>query len=368
MTKRNEQTPSLTIGLDVGDRKIHFCVVNESRDVIDRGAFSTNPAQLRKKLSAFEGALVALEAGSQSPWMSRDLRDAGFDVHVVDPRRVKVISTDPRKNDKRDAETLARLAAGCPELLGRVHHRSVQAQADLSIIRGRDLMVRVRAMFVAQVRSLAKIFAVTLPRASVEAFPKRVRDLVPELAYPALGPLIELIDDLTSRIREMDKRLAKVVKDRYPEVETLQQVRGVGPVTAAALVLTIENPSRFSSSRKVGAWVGLCPRSHASGDSQPKLPITKSGDNYLRRLLVQCSHYILGPFGEDCDLRRFGHRLAARGGSGAKKRAAIAVARKLGVLLVHLWKHGEVYEPLHHHLRAGQPARGEEVAVASTTA
>jgi transposase len=357
MTQVIANPSPVTIGLDVGDRNTHHCVLDSARSVVVRGSFATTRKELSKTLAPFRGARVALEAGSQSPWMSRHLRNEGFDVHVVDPRRVQLISKDPRKTDRRDAEVLARLEAGMPELLGTIHHRGEQAQADLSIIRARDLLVRMRTMAVQQIRSLSKAFGVRLPAVSTAAFPQRIAALAPSVLQPAIAPLRDLITDLTRRIREYERVLAQVAKERYPEIAVLQQVRGVGPVTAAALVLSIEDPTRFADSRHVGSWLGLCPRNHASGDSDPELRVSKAGDGYLRRLLVQCAHYILGPFGEDCDLKRFGQRLAARGGSGAKKRAAVAVARKLAVLLHRLWRNGLVYEPLHQAKRqAALPA------------
>jgi transposase len=357
MTQTTAQSTPVTLGLDIGDRNVHFCALDASRTVLARGSFPTTSTALSKRLRQFPGARVVLEAGSQSAWMSRRLRSEGFDVHVVDPRRVQLIAKDPRKTDRRDAETLARLEAGMPELLGTVHHRGEQAQADLSIIRARDLMVRMRTMAVLQVRSLAKGFGVRLPSASTSAFPERVREAVPAMLLAAVEPMLEVVADLSRRIRELGKTLAELARERYPEVAVLQQPDGVGPITATAFVLTIEDPERFTDSRRLGSWLGLCPRSFASGDSNPELSISKAGDNYLRRLLVQSAHYILGPFGKDCDLRRFGQRVAARGGRAAKKRALVAVARKLAILLHRLWRHGLAYDPLHNSDRtAARPA------------
>ena len=117
-------------------------------------------------------------------------------------------------------------------------------------------------------------------------------------------------------------------------------------MTALAYLLTLEEPGRFEQSRSVGAYVGLTPRRDQSGQTDKQLRITQCGDGYLRQLLVTSSHYILGPFGPDSDLRRYGLRIAERGGKNAKKRAVVAVARKLAVLLHHLWKTGVDYEPL----------------------
>lgn len=352
MTERSTQTPSVTIGLDVGDRTTHLCALdNEERSVTARTSFPTTRGALSKNLADYPGARVALEAGSQSPWMARQLRNAGHDVHVVDPRRVELIAKDPRKTDRRDAETLARLEASMPELLGTIYHRGEQAQADLSMVRARDLLVRMRTMAVQQIRSFSKAFGIRLPSTSTSAFPRHIAALAPAALRPAIEPLLDLIADLSRRIRDYERALAQIAQDRYPEVALLQQVHGVGPVTATAYVLSVEDPRRFDESRRVGSWLGMCPRSHASGDSNPQLRISKAGDGYLRRLLVQCAQFILGRFGKDCDLQRFGRRLAARGGRGAKKRAVVAVARKLAVLLHRLWRHGLAYDPLHQAKR-----------------
>lgn len=355
MTQLISSTFPVTIGLDTGDRTIHYCTL-DAREVAERGVCPTTRDGLDAALAAWPGARVVLEAGSQSAWMARHLTSRGFDVHVVDPRRVQLISKDPRKTDRRDAELLARLEHGMPELLGRVHHRGEQAQADLALIRSRDQLVRARTSLVQCTRGLAKSFGLRLPSATTAAFGKRVRELVPAALWPAIEVVLSQVESLTASIRELDRRIARLAKERYPEIMTLQQVHGVGPVTAAAFVLTIEDPSRFEDSRRIGSWVGLCPRSYASGDSNPELGISKSGDGYLRRLLVQCAQYILGPFGKDSDLRRFGLRLAARGGRAAKKKALAAVARKLAVLLHRLWRRGLTYDPFHNTNRQAAKA------------
>ncbi len=345
MTHSTAVVSQITVGLDVGDKSTRFCAMDAARRTLGRGSFPTRQKSLKEALAPFPGARVVLEAGSQSPWMSRVLRGLGYQVQVADPRRVQWISQDPRKCDRRDAEMLARVGAAMPEMLGEVHHRSAQAQAHLSLVRARDLLVRMRGMAVQQVRSICKAFGVRLPSKGTSAFPK-VRSEIPEVLHAALDPVLDQVDQLTQRIDAYDKSLAKIAKEHYPAVQHLQQVGGVGPVISTAFVLTVEDPKRFDSSRRVGSWVGLCPRSKASGDSNPQLRISKAGDPRLRRLLVQGAQWILGRFGTDSDLRRFGLRLAERGGKAAKKRAVVAVARKLAILLHRLWTTGEVYEPL----------------------
>jgi transposase len=319
----------ITLGLDVGDRRTHFCAIDAARKVVARGSFPTTREQLESSVAQYPAAKVILEAGSQSPWMSRVLRGAGHEVLVADPRRVQLISKDPRKTDRRDAEMLAKMGAAMPELLGDVHHRGEQAQAHLSIVRARDLIVRMRTMAVQQVRGICKGFGLRLPSSSTGGFTARVDELIPELLRPALSSILALVNELTARIRDFDKSLARIAKSHYPEVQHLQQVDGVGPTISVAFVLSMEDPRRFRSSRSVGSWLGLCPRSQASGDSNPQLRISKAGDPRLRRLILQGAHRILGPLGADCDLRRYGLRLAARGGKAPKMRAAVAVARKL---------------------------------------
>lgn len=349
MTQPTATTPPVTIGLDVGDRTTHACVLDPSRTVVARFSFATTAPHLTQALSGFPGAHVVIEAGSQSPWMSRHLHAQGFAVHVADPRRVQLLAQDPRKCDRRDAETLTRMEAGMPELLGAVHHRGLQAQADLAIVRARDLVVRMRTKAIQCIRGMSKAFGVRLPNASSRAFAKRALEDLPIELKPAIEPLLAQIDHLSATIRDYECRMDAVVDERYAsEVALLRQVSGVGRITATAFVLTLETPDRFETSRQVGSWLGLCPRSHASGDADPRLPISKAGDGALRRLLVQCSQYILGPFGgrQESNLRNFGLALVARGGRAAKRKAVTAVARKLAVLLHSLWKHKATYEPL----------------------
>ena len=167
-----------------------------------------------------------------------------------------------------------------------------------------------------------------------------------------LEPLLREVESLNERIREYDQRIEQIAKEVYPEVALLKQVKGVGTQIALTYRLTIDDPHRFPKSREVGCFLGLRPGRRNSGQSEPQKNISKEGDRYLRTMLVQGAHYILGPFGEDSDLRRWGLKLAERGGKNAKKRAVVAVARKLAVLLHHLWVSGEVYEPLRNTNRA----------------
>jgi transposase len=206
--------------------------------------------------------------------------------------------------------------------------------------------VSTRTQLVNHVRGAVKSFGARLPKCPARSFHKRAAAHIPEALQPALGPILETIGSLTQRIRDYEHQLETISKEHYPETELLRQVEGVGALTALTFVLTLEDPYRFERSRSVGAYLGLVPARDQSGDRDPQRRISKEGDEMLRKLLVGSAHYILGPFGKDSDLRRHGQKIASRGAKNSKKRAAVAVARKLAVLLHSLWLSAEVYEPL----------------------
>ena len=258
-----------------------------------------------------------------------------------------MIAENDAKTDEVDAELLARLGRVDPGLLKPIVHRGERAQHDRILLLARDGLVRSRTQLVNQVRGFAKSLGHRMPSSSTEAFPRRVREQFQcKDLFPGQSVMLEMIARLTQEIRRMDREAEKLCKDRYPETGVLRQVKGVGALTALGFVLTLEDPSRFAKSRTVGAYLGLRPRSRQSGEQQPQLRITKAGDALLRRYLVGAAQYILGPFGPDTELRRFGLKLAERGGKAAKKRAVVAVARKLSVLLHRLWVTGEEYQAI----------------------
>jgi transposase len=290
---------------------------------------------------------IALEVGSHSPWVSRLLRQWGHEVIVANARKVKLIGNSRRKNDRIDAQTLADLASVRPRLLHPVEHISAEAQADRAVLRSRDALVRARSGLISHVRGIVKAQGERVVSCSAEAFAKKATASLPPVLVEALKPTLELLGELSEKIRCYDRQVERLIRERYAQVQRLTQVKGVGPITGLAFVLTLGDPTRFAKSRTVGAYLGLVPALRDSSKSEPQLRISKEGDPYLRRLLVQCAHYILGPFGEDSDLRRLGQRLMVNGGKNAKKRACVAVARKLSVLLHRLWVSGQKYEPLH---------------------
>ena len=336
----------LTIGLDLGDRSSWYCVLDEAGVILLEQRLSTTPKAMGEVFDGMPRSRIALETGMHSPWVSRVLNELGHEVIVAHARNVRLIGESRKKDDRLDAQRLARLARIDPQLLCPVKHRSARAQADLTVIRARAGLVRARTALVNTARGLAKSYGERLRGCNVRNMnPEKAEGLSPEL-QTALEPLLAGIESLSERIRECNERIEKLAQESYPQVALLKQVKGVGTLIALTYLLTLEDPHRFRKSRDVGCYLGLQPGRRNSGQSEPQMHISKEGDPYLRTLLVQGAHHILGPFGADSDLRRWGLKLAERGGKNGKKRAVIATARKLAVLLHRLWVSGEVYEPL----------------------
>jgi transposase len=352
LQSENFKEQKLTIGVDLGDCWSFYCVLDEAGKIILEQKVPTTPEAMKQTFGKIPQSRIALETGTHSPWVSRLLTELGHEVIVAHAQKVQLITKSNRKDDRHDARTLARLARIDPELLGPVRHRSVQAQIHLTVIRVRAELVSARTALVNAARGLVKSYGQRLPKCGTHQVNEKLAEgLSPELR-DVLGPLLQEVESLNERIKEYDERMEKIAKEVYPEVSLLKQVKGVGTQIALTYVLTIEDPHRFLKSREVGCFLGLRPGRRNSGESEPQKKISKEGDRYLRTMMVQGAHYILGPFGEDSDLRRWGLKLAARGGKNAKKRAVVAVARKLAVLLHRLWVGGEVYEPLRNSQKA----------------
>jgi transposase len=343
---------NLTIGLDLGDRSSAYCVLNAAGEIVLEHKLATTLEATKQVFGSLPRCRIAMETGTHSPWVSRLLMVLGHEVIVGHAQKVRLITKSRRKDDRLDARTLARLARIDPELLSPVKHRSAQAQLHLTEIRARAALVSTRTALVNAARGLVKSYGERLRKCHTQQVGREMTGELSMGLREALKPLLQEVESLNERIQEYDRRIEKMAKETYPETALLKQVKGVGDLIATAYVLTIEDPHRFRKSRDAGCFVGLQPGRRNSGESEPQMRISKEGDEYLRTLLVQGAHYILGPFGEDSDLRRWGQKLSARGGKNAKKRAVVAVARKLAVLLHRLWVSGEVYEPLRNSQKA----------------
>jgi transposase len=349
------------VGLDVGDQWSQACVrAMDSGEVIEEFRLRTTKGWLVQKFADRARSRIVLEVGTHSPWVSRVLSELGHEVIVANARKVRLIAESRRKTDRIDASWLSRLGRADVELLHPIVHRGAASQAALAVVRARDALVRARTGLILHCRGAVKSWGERLPSCGAAQFGHHAAAHLPEPLREALLPVLEQIEGLSAAIRRADRGVARLARERFPETARLRQVRGVGEIVALSYVLTLEDPARFRRSRQVGAYLGLAPGQRDSGASRRPQRITKEGDSMLRKLLVQSAQYLLGPFGEPCELRRFGERLTARGGPGAKRRAVVAVARKLAVLLHRLWSSGETYR----RFRDTDGSAAERLAVA----
>lgn len=340
------KTTRFVYGVDLGDRTSHVCELDtKTGEVGIDKKFPTTKEALSALFEEIPRSLVVMECCGASPWVSRLAAAPGHEVIVADTRKLRAMWDTPKKNDRRDALLLAQLGAERSVALTHVQHRSESAQRDLAVVRARALLVESRTRLVNGVRGIVKSTGARLPSCSPESFQSKAASALPADLRPALGPMVDAIIALNKAIRAHDKEIERLGREVYPQTQLLREISGVGPLTSLAFVLVIDDPARFKRNRDVGAYIGVVPRQDQSGATDRQLPITKCGDALLRRLLVQSAHYVLGKFGKECLLRTWGLELAARGGRNAKKRAVVAVARKLAVLLLTLWKSGEHYDP-----------------------
>jgi|SRR6188768_1605391 transposase len=345
-----------TLGLDLSDRVSHFHVLLGDGRTLARGKVLTLREPLSELFAEWKGCRLVIEAGGHSPWISRLGKECGMEVVVANPRRVELISKSDRKTDRTDAETLAELGRSNPKLLAPITHRTKEAQADLAVQRARDEVVRTRTGLINHVRGVLKSHGYRAPSCSPESFGRRAVASIPPELTTALLPMLKLIRDVSAQIKDYDKEIERLGREQYPITQRWQKIPGVGPIVSLGYALTLDDPKRFPRSRKVGAYIGVVPGQKSSGKSNPQMHITKAGDREMRRLLVLAANYILGSFGPDCDLRRFGLKIMGAGNDKvAKKRARVAVARKLAVLMHHLWVTGKTYDPFYLAKKRGEP-------------
>jgi transposase len=336
----------LTIGLDLGSRFTQCAVIDTDGERIEERKISTTAPALTRLLKKHPGARIAMEASTPARWINKLATELGHEVVIANPRCIPIITANTRKCDRNDARLLADLGQVRPHLLSPIQLRADRYQQVRALLFARAQLVKQRTALVTFVRSEVKALGEMLPSCSSRSFVSKTRALVPSALKSSLGAIFDVIQVATTAIDAHDKQIEQLSVNDFPETNTVRQVHGVGPLVALAFVATIGGPERFTKSRSVGAYFGLVPRLDQSGNHNPELRITKTGDRFMRSLLVSAATRILGPFGPDSDLRRYGERIAGQGGKRAKSRARIAVARKLAVLLHRLLASGEVYEPL----------------------
>lgn len=344
--RRGVGREGVTMGIDLGDKYSQYCVLDESGAVMESGSVLNTEGSAHKHFAGMPPTLVALEAGARTHWWAQMLRSFGHEVVVANARALAA-GKGRRKNDSNDAELLARYARYDAELLKPIVLRTAEQQADLAHVRVRDALIRTRTLLVNVARSLAKEAGYRLPASITETFGTRSLERLPAELAAMLTPVLTSIDELTRKIEAQEEQVEQLCREKYPETRYLRSVPGVGSLTALTFVLTLGSPGRFSHCRDVGPYIGLQPAQYQSGQRDPQLGISKQGNTYLRRLLVQCAHHILGPFGKPSQLRDWGRALATRGGANARKRAVVAVARKLAVLLHRLWRDHAWYQPFY---------------------
>ena len=357
----------LTVGLDLGDRESRYCILDEAGEKAIEDKLPTTKTGLDGKFAKMAPSRIALEVGTHSPWVSRHLAAMGHEVIVANPRKLGLITQSVKKNDRMDAEHLARLARVDPKLLAPIRHRGKQAQGDLAVIRGRAQLVECRTGLINTARGLTKPMGERLKSCDADYVKESMADGLSEETQKVIRPLLKAVEAVNKQIAEYNQQIQEIEK-RYPETKVLKQVQGVGTLIALTYILTLEDAERFAHSREVGPYLGLTRKQRESGASQPELGISKAGDELLRWLLVQAAHCILRDGAPDSDLRAWGLTKvqAAAGKKGSKKRkkkAAVAVARKLAVLLHRLWVTGEVYDPLYNR-KAEETAKARKKAAA----
>lgn len=345
MKKHSEREVMATIGVDLGDKRSHFCVLDEAGEIVEEGCVSTTAGALARKFKGLDRHRIVIETGTHANWVHDLLASFDHLVVVANARKVRAISTNERKCDELDARMLAQLGHADTRLLRPVEVRPAQVRRDMLLIRARDAIVKAQTLMVNSARGLAKSTGERLPASSARSLHKKSWGVLED----ELAPMKAVLERVCEQIKVFEKRIKEVATKSYPQSALVRQVAGVGPINSLYYVQTIGDVRRFKDGGAVGAYFGIIPRRDQSGRRDPQLGITKCGDELGRRLLVQSAQYILGPHGPDTDLRRFGLKLAARGN---KKRAIVATARKLEVLLFALLRTGEVYEPLRNSAKS----------------
>ena len=346
MNNLSRASEKIYFGLDVSQKNIEIYALMGEKG-LSMGKITNDLKSLEEFFDRIPGPTnaitVALETGTHSAWISRCLEKRGIEVIIAHARDLAFIYKGTKKSDRIDAEKLARVARADKKLLHPIKLMDRKRQEALLAVKARDLLVKNRNCTINAIRGFLRSFGIDDTEYSHETINQMYSTLPKEIRLNLRG-LFTALTAMNNCIKEYDRRIAKIAQE-YPETHILQQIKGVGPLIALTFALIIGRPERFNS-RECSSYIGLAPRRDQSGETDKQLGISKCGNKLLRRLLVQGSQYIMGPFGEDCDLRNFGDRIAQRGGSIARKKARVAVARKLAITMLALWRNPDVaYDP-----------------------
>ena len=348
--KQSTSKKAAVAGIDLGSKSSEVCLLDSEGKVIKRHKMRTTRNNFEALFGSLPRLRAAIETGPSSNWVARLLDELGHETIVADAQRVKIITDTHSKDDRRDAHWLAEFALRWPELLNPVRPRSLETQQHRAMLRLREGLVEARTKLINAVRGVLWSFGERLPSSTGEWFARKALPNLPELLRDQVRPALLGIEAISAQVQVYDRMAEKLCRERYrAATKRLRSIPGVGPLTALTFTLELNgDPNWLRSSRSAGALVGLRPKRRDSGEVSPELSITKKGNRMLRRLLVQCAHRILGPFGPDSTLRRWGLGLADRSGTKrGKRKAIVAVAPKLAVILHTLWRRDEDYDPLY---------------------
>lgn len=328
---------SIFAGLDVSDKTTHVCVVDADGVVLKRDVVASDPDVLAKWLDKHCSGLarVVLETGPLSTFLYHGLTERSIPVECICARHAKgVLAARVNKSDVHDAEGLAQLAR--TGWFKRVHMKASATHIDRAALRIRAQLITTRVAMGNQLRGLLKLFGLRLGAARTPG--KRRERLIalyqqrPDLE-PLFAPLVTSMEIIEEQLRASNRLLeSRATEDVV--CSRLMTVPGVGPITALTFTASVEDPHRFARSEDVGAYAGLVPRRSQSGERDVSGNISKAGDPMLRRSLYEAANIMLCRVQRPFALQQWGQRIAESKGN---KRARIAVARKLAVLLHSLW-------------------------------
>ncbi len=333
----------LYVGMDVSLKETSICVVDDDGEIQCEGTVISEPEALARfiKTNAVGAKRIGLETGPTSTWLWHELRTLGLPVICIDARHAKAaLSMQINKSDRNDAVGLARIMQ-CG-WYKEVQVKSLPCHEIRAVLSSRAQLVKAKRDIDNQIRGLLKNVGLVVGAGKGNVFRRRVEALVDQqgLLWEAVRPLLEVREMLRREIAGLYRKLVSLARNDA-DTRRSMTVPGVGPITALTFHSAIDDPSRFRRSRSVGAYIGLTPRRYASGEVDWSGRISKRGDAMLRTYLFEAAGVLLTRVPQWCKLKAWGHRLWKRIGF---KKAKIAVARKLAVILHRMWRDGTDFQ------------------------
>jgi len=333
-------------GLDVSNKSIVFCIVDEKGEVLRRDVTTVTTAGLRdafRNLPKKDELRCVTEAGPLAESVCLMIEELGHAIAILDPRRAKAVTATRRKTDRLDAEMLAQLCR--TNWFTKVHRKSGHARNMRSYLTARMLLVRTKGTFVSAIRGILRAHGIVVPAGRGELFEEFIRETlkkVEPMLREAIQPLFMIYQELCEREIKMTNKLRRRYVVQNDAIRRMMTIPGVGPIVASAFVATIDTPDRFRTGNQVACYLGLVPRIYQSGEMELRGRITRQGDELLRWLLIEAATVLLSVSKQEIPLREWGLKLQEAKGFG---KARVAVARKLACLMFTLWKRKEDFDP-----------------------